>query len=100
MLHSDWRFGPHFRAFVQLKSGLESSRAGGPRPIDEKKLDFEAAFFETRTPRRQAGAELRIGQTHLRPRGAECPAKLRRLQSHEHDRLVECRRLRRSSGLG
>ena len=46
MLHTDWRVGKHFRAFVQLKSGLESFRRGGYRPIDEKKLDFEAAFVE------------------------------------------------------
>ena len=46
MLHTDWRFGKHFRTFVQLKSGLESFRRGGYRPIDEKKLDFEAAFVE------------------------------------------------------
>ena len=46
MLHTDWRFGKHFRAFVQLKSGLESFRRGGYRPIDEKKLDVEAAFVE------------------------------------------------------
>jgi hypothetical protein len=46
MLHTDWRFGKHFRVFVQLKSGLESFRRGGYRPIDEKKLDFEAAFVE------------------------------------------------------
>jgi len=46
MLHADWHFGKHVRAFVQLKSGLESFRQGGPRPIDEKKIDFEAAFVE------------------------------------------------------
>jgi hypothetical protein len=46
MLHTDWHFGKHFRVFVQLKSGLESFRQGGYRPIDEKKLDFEAAFVE------------------------------------------------------
>jgi hypothetical protein len=46
MLHTDWHFGKHFRAFVQIKSGLESFRRGGYRPIDEKKLDFEAAFVE------------------------------------------------------
>jgi len=71
MLHSDWHLGPHFRAFVQLKSGLESSRTGGPRPIDEKKLDFQAAFFEARTsgkkldraPRRQT--ELNYGSGRL-----------------------------------
>jgi Alginate export len=46
MLHTDWHFGKHVRAFVQLKSGLESFRRGGYRPIDEKKLDFEAGFVE------------------------------------------------------
>ena len=46
MLHTDWHFGSHVRAFVQLKSGLESFREGGPRPIDEKKLDFHSAFVE------------------------------------------------------
>src|SRR5258708_2188897 len=64
MLHSDWHLGPHFRAFVQLKSGLESSRAGGPRPIDEKKLDFEAAFFEARTSGKNWIA-LRVGRQEL-----------------------------------
>ena len=64
MLHSDWHLGPHFRVFVQLKSGLESSRAGGPRPIDEKKLDFEAAFFEARTSGKNWIA-LRVGRQEL-----------------------------------
>jgi hypothetical protein len=49
MVHTDWHFGKHVRAFVQLKSGLESFRRGGYRPIDEKKLDFEAAFVELGT---------------------------------------------------
>ena len=49
MLHTDWHFGKQVRAFVQLKSGLESLRNGGARPIDEKKLDFEAAFVELGT---------------------------------------------------
>ena len=30
MLHTDWHLGKYFRAFVQLKSGLESFRQGGP----------------------------------------------------------------------
>jgi hypothetical protein len=46
MLHADTRFGPHVRTFVQLKSGIESGRVGGPRPIDEKRLDLLAAFLE------------------------------------------------------
>jgi hypothetical protein len=46
VLHTDWHFGKYFRTYVELKSGLESFRQGGPRPIDEKKLDFEEAFVE------------------------------------------------------
>ena len=46
MLNTDWHLGKQFRVFVQLKSGLELYRQGGPRPIDEKKLDFEAAYVE------------------------------------------------------
>jgi hypothetical protein len=51
MLHSDWHLGRNFRVFVQLKSGLEDFRADGARPIDEKKLDIEAAFLD---PKRQS----------------------------------------------
>jgi len=46
MLGFDIHYGTHVRTFVELKSGLNSFRIGGPRPIDEKKLDFQAAFLE------------------------------------------------------
>ena len=46
MVHADVHYGKHFRSFVQLKSGIEMFRQGGPRPIDEKRLDFEAAFLD------------------------------------------------------
>src|SRR5580692_4998831 len=46
MLHFDLHYGRHLRTFVELKSGLNSFRRGGPRPIDEKRLDFQAAFLE------------------------------------------------------
>jgi hypothetical protein len=46
VLHTDWHFGKYFRTYVELKSDWESFRQGGPRPIDEKKLDFEEAFVE------------------------------------------------------
>lgn len=45
MLGFDIHYGKHLRTFVDLKSGINSFRYGGPRPIDEKKLDFQAAFF-------------------------------------------------------
>src|SRR6267154_1850461 len=46
MLYADLHYGPHVRTFIELKSGINSGRAGGPRPIDEKKLDFQAGFLE------------------------------------------------------
>jgi Alginate export len=65
MFHSDWRLGDWFRAFVQLKSGLESFREGGARTIDEKKLDFEAAFVEIGNPKGNNWVVLRVGRQEL-----------------------------------
>jgi len=65
MLHTDWHFGKYVRAFVQLKSGLESFRQGGPRPIDEKKLDFEAAFVEIGTTQGDHWVALQAGRQEL-----------------------------------
>jgi Alginate export len=65
MLHSDWHLGKNFRIFVQLKSGLEDFRTGGPRTIDEKRLDFEAAFFEVGNTYKKNWAVLRIGRQEL-----------------------------------
>src|SRR5580658_1481510 len=65
MFNSDWHLGNWFRVFVQLKSGLEDFRAGGARPIDEKKLDFEAAFLEIGNQRGKSRAILRLGRQEL-----------------------------------
>jgi alginate export protein len=65
MLHADWHLGRHFRVFVQLKSGLESYRQGGPRPIDEKKLDVEAAYLEVGNPDKKNWIVLRVGRQEL-----------------------------------
>ncbi len=65
MLHTDWHLGKHFRVFVQLKSGVESFRQGGPRPIDEKKLDFEAAYFEAGDSDKKNWIVLRVGRQEL-----------------------------------
>jgi hypothetical protein len=49
MLSLDLHLGKHVRTFPEFKSGLNSFRQGGPRPIDEKKLDLQAAFLELTT---------------------------------------------------
>jgi hypothetical protein len=65
MLQSDWHLGENFRVFVQPKSGLEDFRAGGARPIDEKRLDFEAAFLEVGNTHKKNWAVLRVGRQEL-----------------------------------
>ena len=70
MLHSDWHFGPFFRAFVQLKSSEEEGREPGPRPTDRKRLDFNQAFVDFSYPRTilpadQAYLTLRLGRQEI-----------------------------------
>jgi hypothetical protein len=65
MLHTDWHLGKSVRVFVQLKSGLESFRQGGYRPIDEKKLDFEAAFVEIGASEGDRWVVLQAGRQEL-----------------------------------
>lgn len=50
MLHADWHLAPEARVFVQLKSGLENGRDGGPRSTDEDRLDLNQAFVEIHRP--------------------------------------------------
>ena len=65
MPYFDLHYGKHVRTFVELKSGLNSFRAGGPRPIDEKKLDFQAAFLQVGTADGHNFIELRAGIQEL-----------------------------------
>jgi hypothetical protein len=65
MVHFDVHYGKHVRTFVELKSGLNSFRIGGSRPIDEKKLDFQAAFLEVGTSGSKNSIKLRVGRQEL-----------------------------------
>jgi hypothetical protein len=65
MLYFDVHYGKHVRTFVELKSGLNSFRIGGPRPIDEKKLDFQAAFMELGTSIGESAVNLLAGRQEL-----------------------------------
>ena len=47
LFSTDLHVGQHFRAFVQLDSGLTHGRDGGARPgIDEDELDFNQGFVD------------------------------------------------------
>src|SRR5579863_5737642 len=61
----DLHYGKHLRTFVELKSGLNSFRRGGPRPIDEKKLDFQAAFLEVGTAGERNWVKFLAGRQQL-----------------------------------
>jgi hypothetical protein len=65
MAHFDVHYGKHVRTFVELKSGLNSYRIGGPRPIDEKKLDFQAGFLEVGTSEGTNSVAFRAGRQEL-----------------------------------
>ena len=65
MPYFDLHYGKHLRTFVELKSGLNSFRQGGRRPIDEKRLDFQAAFLEVGTTFGQNSIHLRVGRQEL-----------------------------------
>ena len=65
MLGFDIHYGEHVRTYVEFKSGLNSYRIGGPRPIDEKKLDFQAAFLQVGTSEGENSIQLRVGRQEL-----------------------------------
>src|SRR5271168_3708328 len=65
MPYFDIHYGKHFRTFVELKSGINSFRIGGPRPIDEKKLDFQAGFLEIATSGDRNWIKFRVGRQEL-----------------------------------
>jgi hypothetical protein len=65
MLYFDVHYGKHVRTFVEFKSGLNSYRIGGPRPIDEKKLDFQTAFLEFATGDERNWIKFRAGRHEL-----------------------------------
>jgi hypothetical protein len=65
MPYFDVHYGKHVRSFVEFKSGLNSYRIGGPRPIDEKKLDFQTAFLEIGTGGDRNWIKFRAGRHEM-----------------------------------
>lgn len=95
MLGFDIHYGKHVRTFVDLKSGINSFRYGGPRPIDEKKLDFQAAFLQVGTAEgrelhpaegRSTGTRVWVWTADRRPRGTECPPEFCRFHGQQQNR--------------
>jgi len=64
-LHADAHLNQRLRIFLQLESGLEEGREGGPRVIDLKRLDFLNAFAELRLSHAAEPAFLRVGRQEI-----------------------------------
>ncbi len=65
LAHADVR-GARWRAFLQLGSGQEDGRPGGPRPVDAADLYVNAAFVELAvTPGSGRRLDLRLGRMEL-----------------------------------
>jgi Alginate export len=69
MFSADFHLGSRFRVFTQLKSGIVTGRAGGPRPvIDEDKLDFNQAWLDINLvldQREKPKVTLRLGRQEM-----------------------------------
>src|SRR3954471_17471816 len=68
LLHADLHLGPSVRVFGQLQSSVESWRKGGPRPIDEDRLDAHQLFVDVRLPLDLEGRDeltLRVGRQEM-----------------------------------
>jgi Alginate export len=68
MFHADLHVRRRFRAFVQLKSGIEAGRVGGPRPPDEDQVDLHQAFADIGVVGQELGGPgllLRVGRQEL-----------------------------------
>jgi len=64
MGHADLHVRRRFRAFVQVKSGIETGRNGGPRPTDEDQLDLHQGFVDVGVvgALSEDGVMLRVGR--------------------------------------
>jgi hypothetical protein len=67
LFHVDFHAGQRFRFFGELNSSLEDVRTGGPRPLDEDKLDVHQGFvdFVVLKPRENSSLTLRIGRQEM-----------------------------------
>jgi hypothetical protein len=66
LLHADVHLGAWARVFLQLQSGLENGRVGGPRATDKDLLELHQAFIDLTTSEDAKKAiTLRLGRQEL-----------------------------------
>ena len=66
LLHADLHVGDRFRLFSQIQSGIETGRSGGPRGVDEDRLDLHQLFFDfSPRPLKNKDLTIRIGRQEI-----------------------------------
>src|SRR5262245_2355917 len=66
LLHTDWHLGRRARVFLELQSGLEDGRVGGPRPTDKDALDLHQGFLDVNWRHTDRGSvTLRVGRQEV-----------------------------------
>jgi Alginate export len=66
MLHLDVHWNRRMRLFGQLKSGIETGRRGGPRPVGEDKLDVHQPFLDiTLVSSKARSLTFRVGRQEM-----------------------------------
>ena len=63
--HADFHPSSRARLFIQLESGLTEKEPGGPRSVDEKRLDFLNAFAELRPFEARSAPLVRFGRQEM-----------------------------------
>ncbi len=64
LFHSDLHIGKQFRGFFQIQAGTESGRRGGPRGVDEDRMDIHQLFVDW-VIKFQEKITLRIGRQEI-----------------------------------
>ena len=66
LLHADLHMGDRVRLFSQIQSGIETGRSGGPRGVDEDRLDLHQLFFDySFTPTKNKNLTIRVGRQEI-----------------------------------
>jgi Alginate export len=65
LFHTDTHLGKRLRFFVQLQSGIENGRNGGPRPTDQDRLDLHQAFIDWKIGTETKSLTVRLGRHEM-----------------------------------
>jgi len=66
LLHADLHVGDRFRLFSQIQGGIETGRSGGPRGVDEDRLDLHQLFLDfSPLPSNNQNLTIRAGRQEI-----------------------------------